>query len=59
MPTNFLTEEQRKHFGDFTEEPDERQLAGSFLLDQTARRPVLLCPKPPERIPSPARPHSG
>ncbi|MFD4972393.1 MULTISPECIES: DUF4158 domain-containing protein [unclassified Streptomyces] len=37
MPTNFLSEEQRRRFGHFTEDPDEGQLAGSFLLDQTAR----------------------
>ena len=29
---------QRRRFGRFTEDPDEGQLAGSFLLDQTARR---------------------
>lgn len=37
MPTNFLSDEQRKRFGHFTEDPDEGQLAGSLLLDQTAR----------------------
>jgi hypothetical protein len=38
VPTNFLTEDQRKRYGRFTEIPDEGQLAGSFLLDQAARR---------------------
>lgn len=38
MPTNFLSEDQRRRFGRFAEDPDEGQLAGSFLLDQTARR---------------------
>jgi hypothetical protein len=38
VPTNFLSEEQRRRFGKFSEEPDEGQLAGCFLLDQTARR---------------------
>ncbi|WP_256638938.1 DUF4158 domain-containing protein [Streptomyces murinus] len=41
MPTNFLSEEQRKRFGRFTEEPDEGQLARSFLMDQTARRRAM------------------
>ena len=41
MPTNFLSEEQRRRFGRFTEDPDEGQLAGSFLLDQTARRRAM------------------
>ncbi|MGW3498886.1 hypothetical protein [Streptomyces sp. NPDC001020] len=41
MPTNFLSEEQRRRFGHFTEDPDEGQLAGSFLLDQTARRRAM------------------
>nr|WP_237533060.1 DUF4158 domain-containing protein [Streptomyces sp. SID685] len=41
VPTNFLSEEQRKRFGRFTEEPDEGQLAGSFLMDQTARRRAM------------------
>ncbi|OIJ99290.1 hypothetical protein BIV25_09690 [Streptomyces sp. MUSC 14] len=41
MPTNFLTEDQRKRFGRFTEGPDEGQLAGSFLMDQTARRRAM------------------
>ncbi|MBO0655842.1 hypothetical protein J1792_24610 [Streptomyces triculaminicus] len=41
MPTNFLPEEQRKRFGHFAEEPGEGQLAGSFLLDQTARRHAM------------------
>lgn len=41
MPTNFLSEEQRRRFGHFTEDPDEGQLAGSFLLDQTSRRRAM------------------
>ncbi|MFE5012117.1 DUF4158 domain-containing protein [Streptomyces sp. NPDC056696] len=41
MPTNFLSEEQRRRFGHFTEDPDKGQLAGSFLLDQTARRRAM------------------
>ncbi|MGN9794957.1 Tn3 family transposase [Streptomyces sp. OZ13] len=41
MPTNFLSDEQRRRFGRFTEDPDEGQLAGSFLLDQTARRRAM------------------
>ncbi|GAA3515813.1 hypothetical protein FHR32_006026 [Streptosporangium album] len=41
MPTSFLSEEQRRRFGHFTEDPDEGQLAGSFLLDQTARRRAM------------------
>ncbi|WP_189317649.1 DUF4158 domain-containing protein [Streptomyces brasiliensis] len=41
MPTNFLGEEQRRRFSRFTEDPDEGQLAGSFLLDQTARRRAM------------------
>ncbi|MEV6028361.1 DUF4158 domain-containing protein [Streptomyces sp. NPDC052036] len=41
MPTNFLSEEQRRRFGHFTEDPDEGQLAGSFLLDKTARRSAM------------------
>jgi hypothetical protein len=35
------SEEQRRRFGRFTEDPDEGQLAGSFLLDQTARRRAM------------------
>ncbi|WP_395358100.1 hypothetical protein ACHGLA_00515 [Streptomyces sp. YH02] len=41
MPTNFLSDEQRRRFDRFTEDPDEGQLAGSFLLDQTARRRAM------------------
>ncbi|MFC9407381.1 DUF4158 domain-containing protein [[Kitasatospora] papulosa] len=41
MPTNFLSDEQRRRFGRFTEDVDEGQLAGSFLLDQTARRRAM------------------
>ncbi|MEW1774738.1 DUF4158 domain-containing protein [Streptomyces sp. NPDC086777] len=41
MPTGFLSEEQRRHFGHFTEDPDEGQFAGSSLLDQTARRRAM------------------
>ncbi|MFI6600838.1 DUF4158 domain-containing protein [Nonomuraea sp. NPDC050536] len=37
VPTNFLSDEQRRRFGRFTEDPDEGQLAGSFLLDQAAQ----------------------
>ncbi|MEV7683901.1 DUF4158 domain-containing protein [Streptomyces sp. NPDC088341] len=41
LPTNFLGEEQRRRFGHFTEDPDEGQPAGSFPLDQTARRRAM------------------
>ena len=41
MPTNFLGEDQRRRFGRFAEDPDEGQLAGCFLLDQTARRRAM------------------
>ncbi|MFC9460947.1 DUF4158 domain-containing protein [Streptomyces sp. NPDC056983] len=41
MPTKFLSEEQRRRFGHFTEDPDKGQLAESFLLDQTARRRAM------------------
>nr|WTB28678.1 DUF4158 domain-containing protein [Streptomyces sp. NBC_00830] len=41
MPTYFLSEDQRRRFGRFAEDPDEGQLAGSFLLDQTARRRAM------------------
>jgi hypothetical protein len=41
VPTNFLSEDQRRRFGRFAEDPDEGQLAGSFLLDQTARRRAM------------------
>jgi hypothetical protein len=40
-PTNFLSEEQRRRFGHFAEDLDEGQLAGPFLLDQTARRRAM------------------
>jgi hypothetical protein len=41
VPTNFLSEDQRRRFGRFAEHPDEGQLAGSFLLDQNARRRAM------------------
>ncbi|WTE32495.1 DUF4158 domain-containing protein [Streptomyces sp. NBC_01618] len=41
MPTNFLSDEQRRRFGHFAEHPDEGRLAGSSLLDQTARRRAM------------------
>ncbi|MEK8143435.1 hypothetical protein NKH18_18900 [Streptomyces sp. M10(2022)] len=46
MPTNFLSEDQRRRFGRFAEDPDEGQLAGSFLLDQTARRRAMTAKGP-------------
>jgi hypothetical protein len=49
VPANFLSEEQRKRFGRFTEEPDEGQLAGSFLIDQTARRRAMTSTMPRAR----------
>ncbi|MEU6181340.1 DUF4158 domain-containing protein [Streptomyces coeruleorubidus] len=50
MPTNFLSTEQRRRFGHFTEDPDEGQLAGSFLLDQTARRRAMAARSARNRI---------
>ncbi|MFI2352989.1 DUF4158 domain-containing protein [Streptomyces sp. NPDC019443] len=50
MPTNFLSDEQRRRFGHFTEDPDEGQLAGSFLLDQTARRRAMAARSGRNRI---------
>ncbi|WP_007517809.1 Tn3 family transposase [Pseudofrankia saprophytica] len=50
MPTNFLTEDQRKRYGRFTGIPDEGQLAGSFLLDQTARRRAATAKGPRNRL---------
>jgi 2-hydroxychromene-2-carboxylate isomerase len=50
VPTNFLTEDQRKRYGRFTEIPDEGQLAGSFLLDQTARRRAMAAKGPRNRL---------
>ncbi|MFE9112267.1 hypothetical protein ACFYN9_21975 [Streptomyces collinus] len=49
MPANFPSEEQRKRFGRFTEEPDEGHLAGSFLMDQTARRRAMASTMPRAR----------
>ncbi|MFI9587024.1 hypothetical protein ACIHCQ_35590 [Streptomyces sp. NPDC052236] len=37
MPTSFLSEDQRRRFGRFVEDPDEGQLAGSFLLGPQIR----------------------
>ena len=34
MPVDFLNEEQRSGYGQFTEEPNEAQLARYFLLDE-------------------------
>ncbi|MGW3568696.1 DUF4158 domain-containing protein [Streptomyces sp. NPDC000941] len=51
IATNAATvEEQRRRFGHFTEDPDEGQLAGSFLLDQTARRRAMAARGPRNRI---------
>ncbi|WP_353962631.1 DUF4158 domain-containing protein [Streptomyces sp. NBC_01214] len=50
MPTNFLSEDQRRRFGRFAEDPDEGQLAGSFLLDQTARRRAMAAKGARNRI---------
>ncbi|MFC9854025.1 DUF4158 domain-containing protein [Streptomyces prasinus] len=36
-----MSEEQRTRFGRFCEESDEGQLAGSFLMDQSARRRAM------------------
>ncbi|MFD3775791.1 hypothetical protein [Streptomyces sp. NPDC058612] len=41
VPTNFPSEDQRRRFGRFAEDPDEGQPAGPFLLDQTARRRTM------------------
>jgi TnpA family transposase len=50
VPTNFLSEDQRRRFGRFAEDPDEGQLAGSFLLDQTARRRAMAAKGARNRI---------
>ncbi|WP_436844968.1 hypothetical protein [Streptomyces roseoverticillatus] len=42
--------EQSKRFGHFAEEPDEGQLAGSFLPDQTARRCVMAAKSARHRL---------
>ncbi|MEU4213220.1 hypothetical protein AB0F13_25070 [Streptomyces sp. NPDC026206] len=34
----FLTDEQRRTYGTFTQVPDDGQLAGYFLLDRDAQR---------------------
>lgn len=50
MPTNFLSEDQRWRFGRFAQDPDEGQLAGSFLLDQTAKRRAMAAKGAGNRI---------
>lgn len=50
MPTNFLSEDQRRRFGRFDQDPDEGQLAGSFLLDHSARRRALAAKGARNRI---------
>ncbi|MFD3937813.1 DUF4158 domain-containing protein [Streptomyces sp. NPDC058611] len=50
MPTSFLSEDQRRRFGRFAEDPDEGQLAGSFHLDQTARRQTMAAKGARNRI---------
>ncbi|MGW2749071.1 DUF4158 domain-containing protein [Streptomyces sp. NPDC001450] len=50
MPTNFLSEDQRRRFGRFAEDPDEGQLTGSSLLDQTARRRAMAAKGTRNRI---------
>ncbi|MEU1408009.1 DUF4158 domain-containing protein [Streptomyces sp. NPDC005728] len=39
----FLTDEQRRTYGTFTQVPDDGQLAGYFLLDRDARRRTMAC----------------
>lgn len=39
----FLTDEQRRNYGTFTQVPDDGQLAGYFLLDRDARRRAMAC----------------
>ncbi|WP_416978909.1 DUF4158 domain-containing protein [Streptomyces sp. T028] len=39
----FLTDEQRRSYGTFTQVPDDGQLAGYFLLDREARRRAMAC----------------
>lgn len=39
----FLTDEQRRNYGTFTQVPDDGQLAGYFLLDRDARRRAMNC----------------
>jgi len=50
VPINFLSEDQRRRFGRFADDPDEGQLAGSFLLDQTARRRAMAAKGARNRI---------
>ncbi|MFH8365791.1 DUF4158 domain-containing protein [Streptomyces sp. NPDC018031] len=50
MPTNFPSEDQRRRCGRFAEDSDEGQLAGSFLLDQTARRRAMAAKGARNRI---------
>jgi len=37
----FLTDEQRRNDGRFTQVPDDGQLAGYFLLEREARRRAI------------------
>ncbi|MEU5201162.1 DUF4158 domain-containing protein [Streptomyces scabiei] len=39
----FLTEQQRRGYGTFTQVPDDGQLAGYFRLDRDARRRAMAC----------------
>ncbi|WP_197367849.1 DUF4158 domain-containing protein, partial [Streptomyces clavuligerus] len=50
MSTHLLSEEQRRRFGGFAQDPDEGQLTGFFLLDETARRRAMAAKGARNRI---------